>query len=78
VQPQYGFKGWYLIPNSEGTKVSTILKTAKFGTKEACLANVANPATKPAGAEYDDSAGKGTVCSCETPLEDQGSACNPL
>lgn len=78
TQKRYGWKAWYLVPKASSTPVSTLLVSATFGTKEACIANATATSTKPAGSVYDTSEGKRTPCTCDTPISEQkAGVCNP-
>lgn len=71
----YGWKAWYDVPSTGGKKVSTLLQSKLFDTKDLCVANTTNPDALPAGSTYDKT--KGFACTCGAPLSEQGDTCKP-
>ncbi len=71
----YGWKAWYNVPDASGKMVSTLLQSKIFDSKDVCTTNATNPTALPAGSAYDKT--KGFVCTCGTPLKDQGANCTP-
>lgn len=76
----FGWKAWYDVPDATGKMVRTLLKSGGvFGTSVICTQNATTPTNLPAGSKFVAGSGEkqGFVCTCGSPLGQQGDACKP-